>query len=74
MAKVIEYRGCGIQYTNFEGTVDGCITWLENNCVWVEYLESYRPKDDEEWIYYIIDDLGISVPDSYIKVARVKNN
>lgn len=30
--EVIEYRGCGIEYTAFEGSHEECEQWLADHC------------------------------------------
>ena len=30
--EVVEYRGCGIEYSVFQGTYQECGKWLEDNC------------------------------------------
>lgn len=74
MAKVIEYRGRSIEYITHEGTVEDCIQWVNDNCVYIAHNQCYRPKSDDNWLYFIIDDRGMIVPDNYIELLRVKNN
>ena len=30
--EVVEYRGCDIEYSVFQGTYQECSQWLKNNC------------------------------------------
>lgn len=30
--EVVEYRGCDIEYSVFQGTYEECNQWLEDNC------------------------------------------
>ena len=43
--EVIEYRGCGIEYSVFQGTYQECGKWLEDNC-W----QDLNLMDDLCWV------------------------
>ena len=30
--EVIEYRGCGVEYSVFQGSLEGCKKWLRDHC------------------------------------------
>ena len=61
--EVIEYRGCDIEYTVFEGSYEDCEQWLLDNCFkdtdlmgdtnWVSNDPSHVNGNGFAWKYFI---------------------
>lgn len=43
--EVVEYRGCGIEYSVFQGSHSSCEQWLRDNC-----YEDVAIMGDKSWV------------------------
>ncbi len=61
--RIIEDRGCDIQYSRFSGTEKECQEWLNNNCWYDTHTNDYYSKslddvngNNEPFTYYLDSD------------------